>query len=374
MKTTVLQHTADQGWSAPFPALDGDNTLVAVFGPHRTAEAEPRIRDVLGAYPESVVIGCSTAGEIFMDRVSEDSTVAGIISFDSSTLRVAYRIIEDISHSREMGAQLGRAVNDPDLKGVFVLSEGLNVNGSELVAGLGSVLDPEVVVSGGLAGDGAEFEATWVLADGEIRENCVVVVGFYGENLVMRSGHQGGWDIFGPERRVTRSEANVVYELDGMPALDLYERYLGDLAAELPSSGLLYPLAVWKDDREPLVRTLLAIDREKRSMTFAGNVEEGAWAQLMQASTRGLVDGASSAVFNAGSIEGAEVACIAISCVGRKLVMGSQTARETEATLESLPAGTSQVGFYSYGEISAGGITNCELHNQTMTVTVFAER
>src|SRR5690606_11004102 len=97
---------------------------------------------------------------------------------------------------------------------------------------------------GGLAGDGTRFESTWIFSDGQLRSGVVAGVGLYGDHVIVGHGSKGGWDKFGPERVVTRSAGNVLHELDGKPALALYKDYLGDKAAGLPATGLLFPLAL----------------------------------------------------------------------------------------------------------------------------------
>jgi len=127
-------------------------------------------------------------------------------------------------------------------------------------------------VTGGLSADGARFERTLVCLDGEPLEGQVVAIGFYGERLRVGCASMGGWDTFGPERIVTRSSGNVLYELDGAPALDLYRKYLGDAARDLPASGLLFPLCVRsRRDQTGVVRTILGIDESARSLVIAGD-------------------------------------------------------------------------------------------------------
>jgi hypothetical protein len=268
----------------------------------------------------------------------------------------------------------------PGLRAVFVLSEGLTVNGSELVRGFNSALDPSVLVTGGLAGDGTRFEKTWVLRNATAKSGVVVAVGLYGDSLIVSHGSKGGWDKFGPERRVTKSKANVVFEIDGKPALKLYKEYLGPKAAGLPATGLLFPLAMRQSDSDTkiLVRTLLAVDEAAQSMTFAGDVPEASLVQLMKADFDRLVGGASDAAMMAvetrEEAKDSDVLTVAISCVGRRLVLGDRIDEEVEAIQSALPKNAQIVGFYSYGELAPYGMGACDLHNQTMTLTVFAER
>ena len=159
-------------------------------------------------------------------------------------------------------------------------------------------------MTGGLAGDGANFQETLVGADCAPRTCIIAGVGFYGRAIRVGHGSAGGWDLFGPRRQVTRSAGNVLYELDGEPALDLYERYLGpDESKGLPGSALLFPIQVY-DLQQPdsaVVRTVLAIDRDSRSMTFAGDVPQGWTAQLMRGNLDRLAAGAADAARQARS-------------------------------------------------------------------------
>jgi len=376
MHVSVFSHLATTGWSAPLDAaLDSDNTLVIAFGASGLLDAPRPVEDVLAAYPRARVLGCSTSGEVHGTRIHDDSLVVAVARFDDVGLREASAPVASAADSFAAGESIARQLHADDLRAVLVFSDGLLVNGSELVRGLNAVLPPEVVVSGGLAGDGDRFQRTWVLDQRRIRAGCVSAVGLYGAALRVGHGSKGGWDTFGVERKVTRSEGNVLYELDGRPALALYKEYLGDRASELPAAALLFPLTLRADtanDRR-LVRTILAVDEAKQSMTFAGDIPQGWFAQLMYANFDRLVDGAGSAATAALGEQEDNVLAIAVSCVGRRLVLGDRAEEEVEATADVLPRTAMQVGFYSYGELSplAGG--KCELHNQTMTLTTLAE-
>jgi len=286
----------------------------------------------------------------------------------------------DAKDSRSSGETLGRALKANDLLGVFVLSDGLNVNGSELVAGITAVVGREVPISGGLAGDGSEFGETLVGAGGPPRTHLAAAIGFYGPHVRIANGSAGGWDVFGPHRKVTRSAGNVLLELDGKPALDLYERYLGEEEAKgLPGTALLFPLQIFDPNRPDhvVVRTILSVDRDTRAMTFAGNVPEGWVTQLMRGNFDRLAtvsgDAARQAATALGETNGDGVA-ILVSCIGRRLLMGQRITDEVEAAGAELDAGMSRLGFYSYGEISPHAASGCcELHNQNMTVTTIRQ-
>ncbi|MCC6781365.1 MAG: FIST C-terminal domain-containing protein [Planctomycetes bacterium] len=393
MRLCTITYRPRRGWSAPFPTdADSDATLVVVFGAESFATAPAPILEVLAAFPRSHVIGCSTSGEIAGDCIHDGTLTVAIARFATATLVSASTAVNGSADSCAAGeriaeAMLGEAATAAALRAVFVVSDGLHVNGSELVRGLNGVLPPEIVVTGGLAGDGDRFRRTWVLnadrdAEGRPRgprENLVAAIGLCGTGLRVGHGSRGGWDRFGPERVVTRSAGNVLYELDGKPALDLYRTYLGERAAGLPATALLFPLALRTDaaDDKRLVRTILSIDETERSMTFAGDIPQGSRAQLMRANFERLIEGAGRAAEHARGIGAhgtqGDTLAIAISCVGRRLILGERAEEEVAAALEALPPAARQIGFYSYGEISPYATGACDLLNQTMTMTTLSE-
>ncbi|WP_447969400.1 FIST signal transduction protein [Nitrospira sp. M1] len=356
---------------------DPEKTLILMFGASNIPDASAMIHAVCQAYPGATVMGCSTVGEILGTHIHDDSFTVAVVEFARTSVRMASVEIHDSLDSYGAGKTLSEALRTPDLRGVFVLSDGLLVNGSELVQGLNATLPESVVVTGGLAGDGKRFQQTWVIHEGQPKSGHVTAVGLYGDAVRIGHGSKGGWEMLGLERRVTRSERNVLFELDGKPALELYKKYLGDRADELPASCLFFPLAFRPDGSKDvqLVRTILQIDEAKQSMTFAGDIPQGAIAQFMRASFDRLVEGASQAATLTVHEQHPDqpTLAIAISCVGRRLLLGERTEEEVEATLDVFPSGTTQIGFYSYGELSPYTNGRCDLHNQTMTLTTITE-
>lgn len=383
MKLETFQYTTEKGWSIPkFPALDSAETLVLVFAAPEFIDNPKPIEELSAFYKRAKMIGCSSAGEILGSNISDNSLSVAVIKLERTPIKTIKIEIKDAKDSYQAGSKIAESLNQTDLCNIFVLSDGLNVNGSELVKGINSIGKENVIITGGLAGDGPRFKNTWAIFDGKIYKNQIVAVGFYGKYVHIGHGSRGGWDIFGPERRITRSKNNILYELDNQPALLLYKKYLGERASGLPATGLLFPLAIRKndDDSHQLVRTILAIDEKDQSLTFAGDVPTGYLAQLMRANFDRLITGASEAgelakttLLTDKSTTTNPVLSIAVSCVGRRLLLGERTEEETESTLESLPPKTQQVGFYSYGELSPFAKGNCDLHNQTMTITTITE-
>ena len=380
MHSQQITWNPQAGWT-PIKVEADKVSLVFYFGTRQMLAGGERYNELRKMFPAAHVLGCSTGGQINNSDISDDEIVAAAISFDATSLQLVRKDISDAQQSRNCGETIGRTLCREDLAGIFVLSDGLNVNGSELVSGLVAAIGPDIPLTGGLAGDGADFTETLVGGDCAPRPRMVVGIGFYGSAIRIGHGSAGGWDLFGPRRQVTRSTGNVLFELDGQPALDLYERYLGPEDSKgLPGSALLFPIQV-HDANHPdsaVVRTVLAVDHKARSMTFAGDVPQGWTAQLMHGNFDRLAEGAADAARQArislDASEGEHQFSILISCIGRRLLMGQRTSDEAEAAAAELGTDTVRLGFYSYGEISPHAKSGvCELHNQTMTVTSFAE-
>jgi hypothetical protein len=380
MHSQQLTWNPQAGWT-PFKAEPEKVSLVFYFGTRQMLACGKRFSELREMFPAAHILGCSTGGQISNSDISDDEIVAAAISFDATRLQLVRQDISDAQQSRDCGETIGRALQREDLAGIFVLSDGLNVNGSELVSGLVAAIGPNIPLTGGLAGDGADFAETLVGGDCAPRPRTIVGIGFYGSAIRIGHGSAGGWDLFGPRRQVTKSTGNVLFELDGQPALDLYERYLGPEDSKgLPGSALLFPIQVHDANRpdSAVVRTVLAVDHQARSMTFAGDVPQGWTAQLMHGNFDRLAEGAADAARQARvSLDASQEEhqfSILISCIGRRLLMGQRTSDEAEAAGAELGTSTVRFGFYSYGEISPHAQSGvCELHNQTMTVTSFAE-
>ncbi len=376
MRTNPLGWTPVSGWQPPLGQWPARADLVLYFGATALLESgSAPLAELRARFPDAICAGCSTAGEILGGTVRDDSLAVLCIQFSTTIVRAETIAVGDATESFAVAAELGRRLDAPDLRHVLVLSDGLAVNGTTLTNGFRSALPDGVSVTGGLAGDGAAFKRTLVGLGDDVGPHRVVAIGFYGAQLRIAYGSAGGWEAFGPRRLVTRATGNVLYELDGQPALTLYKRYLGERASGLPATGLLFPLNLLssREADRGLVRTILAVDEAHQSLTFAGDIPEGSYVRLMKASSDALVDGAQAAARHAGTSDAAGFALL-VSCVGRKLVLGQRIEEEVETVLTQIGAGTPAAGFYSYGEICPSGLVHsCDLHNQTMTLTLFAE-
>lgn len=363
---------------SPLPSAN----MVLVFGSIKRFSDSKLTSFLKERYPAAQIIGCTTSGEISPSGVYDESLQITAILWEKTVQRAIHVRMSNLQSSFDIAADIAKQLKADSLRTVLVLSDGLHVNGSELLEGFQSVLG-EVPIVGGMAGDGGAFVRTLQLFNDTVSDNMVIAIGLYGDDLITGSGALGGWKPYGPPRKITRSDKNVVYEMDGKPALPLYRMYIGEhFAKGLPGTGLKFPFAVIEEGRRDVekIRTLLAVDPKSNSLTFAGNVEEGETVRFCQTTHDRLVEGAGGAAdLVTESVRGANVdqagLALCVSCVGRKLVMADQVGDEIREVQRIFGPLTSITGFYSYGEFSPRPNTNDSvLHNQTMTIGYLSEK
>lgn len=356
---------------------DLDNALVLVFGDRIALQKDKEIHAIKEMFPNQHIVYASTCGEILGSDITDDAITITVLDFKNASFKIASGNMLTSNFSvEELGAILTKNLNREQLKHVLVFSEGTLINGSELIKGIESELDDDIVVTGGFCGDSKRFQETVVGHNKLPQRGEVVIIGLYGESLEITYSSFCGWTAFGPERIVTKSKANVLYQMDGKPALDLYKKYLGDKIKQFPMSALRYPLSIKiKGSKQPLVRTILTINEERGAIILAGDVPEGSTIQLMMANVDSIIDGASQAASLAMETRKTppEVALL-ISCVGRKIVMDQRVEEEIEEIIEVIGKDAKYCGFYSYGELAPlPKEQKSKLHNQTMTLTLISE-
>lgn len=350
-------------------------TLLLCFGNKQILSSPVLFTLLKTEFPSATIAVCSTAGEIFQENVYDETVVITAMHFSSTAIEARSINIADYPNSLSAGnALLAQFAQTPDY--LLVLSDGSQVNGSELVKGMNESSGRKFLITGGLAGDGTNFQSTLTGLNDLPEKGKIVGIGFYGSKLTVKHGSRGGWETFGLQKTITRSASNVVYEINGRNALDVYKNYLGPEAASLPGSALLFPLQViLPGESQPVVRTILSIDADAGSMTFAGDIPVGSLVRFMKANFDKITYAASEAATES-LISPAQTPDLAllISCVGRKLILQSRVEEEVEAVDEVFNRQTLLAGFYSYGELSpSGDKQDCQLHNQTMTITTFYE-
>ena len=377
MHVEQLHYTGNQWSGAADAAVTAGAQLVLVFGDRDVLSRGAFLAPLKQRFPDAAVLSCSGGGAILGGQVLDDGLIATAVRFTNSTVRTVMLPLASASESESVGEALARALPREGLRHVLIFAEGLQVNGTALSRGLSQALPSGVTVTGGLAADGDRFQSTVIGLDDVPASNRVVAVGLYGRSLRLGTGSFGGWEPFGIDRRITRASGNTLFELDGRPALALYKELLGPLGYALPASGLLFPLKVRASHDAPgVIRTILGIDEEAGSLTFAGDVPEGSLARLVRTDLDQLIRAAGTAAARTEVAAGTrgDLLVLAVSCIGRKLLLQRRVDEELSSVVSVVGPQARIAGFYSYGELAPSGPdAPCELHNQTMTLTTIAE-
>jgi hypothetical protein len=376
MRSFEFRWQVGQKANLDLPDIDFD--LILFFGSRAILESNEAFDALKSAYPTAMVVGCSGGGQIHSDGIIDGGITGIAMTFETTQVKLTCSEISDSFDSFGVGRYIATHLNGEKLAGVLVFADGLDVNGDEFLAGMHAVLPANVIVGGGLAADDDRFEKTLVAPDARAVSRSIAAIGFYGDDIRINSTRADGWKNTGLQFEVTASRMNKVYDLDGISALEIYEKNLGAQAAQLPMSGLNFPLRICdpKNQNVQLIRTLLGIDKEAGMLTFAGNLPEGWMAQLMHAEPLDLITAAAEAAKgNALDALATTQASILISCIGRRLVLGNRSAEEVLTLKHALGGSPAIAGFYSYGEFATPEQDGAKprLYNQSMTVFSLTE-
>ena len=375
MQLNQYSYNNISGWSKSLDnSLDSNNTLLLIFASPDISTIVNPINELINTFPNSKFMGCSTAGEIIGNSISDDRFVVQIIKFEKSRLELSHINITNSIKSQDIGKQLIEKIDKQGLKYIFILGTSLHINGSQFTVGISNINLKDVIITGGFAGDDQLFEKTWVLVNKEISYDVVSALAIYGEELYIGYGAKDGCNQLGIRREVTHSYENILYTLDNQSALELYKYYLGRRADGLPSTGLIFPLGIYTDENIK-VRTIIGINEKEDYLVFTGDIPQGATVTLLKSNLDSLIQSAKDAI---GSIHfdnkvSSPFLCISVSCIGRKVILGQRIEDEIEVIMETLPENTQQIGFYSYGEISLNSFGKCDLYNHTISVTLLGE-
>ncbi|MFH1114932.1 MAG: FIST N-terminal domain-containing protein [Pseudomonadota bacterium] len=338
------------------------------------------IGDLLLGVHEAVgtdaVVGCTTDGEISTGGFGTDSAVlAGVV-----TDQIQFHVVSAQGLGKDP-LEAGRRIAvklPPEVSYVQIFSDGLTGNGCAILRGIASVLGEDVPIAGGTAGDAGRFRQTWQFHGPRVLTDSVTAIGFTGD-FTVGTGVSSGWSPVGTVKIVTRARANVVYELNGEPALDVFKRFLGRHADKLPAVGVEYPLGIVSKPGAPgeeeyhLIRATMSVSREEGSISFAGEIPEGAAVRLTCGDNDSILKATEEAVRRALAGLGAARPRMVFfySCMARRIVLGRRTKEETEVLYRTLNKRLPLIGFYTYGEycrLRAGGPSL--FHNETATVSI----
>jgi hypothetical protein len=342
--------------------LNSKSVLIQIFSSLTHKEnLKSIISDIKDVIPHAKIIGATTDGEILENNVTTDKVLVSVSSFENSTLTIAMQ--ENSNDSFICGKELATKLLTDKTKVLILFSEGLHTNGEFFLDGVQSV-NSDVLVAGGMAGDGASFEKTYVFCDDEIISDGAVGVAIDSDILKVKSAYSFNWQEIGKPLVITKAKDNRVYEIDNTTALDIYARYLGnDIAELLPATGIEFPLIINRDGMK-IARAVLGKEKDG-SLFFAGNLNEGDEVYFGFGNSDRIL---SESIKTRDSFKYTPIESIFIySCMARRrFLLG-----DIKAELTPLSSLAPTSGFFTYGEFFKS--KKCELLNQTMTILTLSE-
>lgn len=349
--------------------------IILVFTTLEKTSITPYLKKLKSNYPNTSILGCSTVGNIFDNKITNQKISLSLIEFEKSSLKIYHSKIDEKKSSYENAKDFQSQFEEEGLKHILLFTTS-PINGSNYLKGFQDNLQPNIKVTGGMSAMEEDFTKNYVIYEGEPQLKCAIGIGIYGEGTKISYGSNGGWDSFGMERIVTKSSDNILYELDGKNALNLYKSYLGEMVHKLPDIGVMFPISLRiSENKTPIVRSVMGIDNENQALIFGGDIPTNSSVKLMKANVDRLISGAEkSALISTENKKIKPNLAILISCRGRLGVLKQLAEEELEIVREVLGNQTYITGFYSDGEFAPANKQECSvLHNQTMTITTFTE-
>lgn len=358
--------------------------LVIVFSSVRYDQGE-LIRGVREVAPHSLMSGCSDAGEITNRGPMKESVVVMAIKSDNITFTPG--LGRDVKAGpRAAGQAIAREIKEKapaPLRTLVMFPDVLVGNGADIVRGVLDTMGAHFPMVGGAAGDDFKFEKTFEYHNGEVVSGAVAGVGFSG-NFSMGIGMRHGWVPIGMPMKVTKAEGAVVHEINGRPAVSIYEDYFGenieDLRKEpLARMAITYPLGLKiGESDEYLIRDPVTVD-EKGSITCAAEIPEGSEVRLMIGSKEKAIEAAQEAarhLMHEFEIEKTSPKFILMfNCIAREKLFGQKANEEIQAVMDIVGHDVPLIGFYTYGEQApiGGEIRDIEkidsrFYNETMVM------
>lgn len=321
------------------------------------------------------VIGCSTCGEIlFSDNhqgVYQNSMVASLVEIDTNYFKTELFEGNNLS-SYELGQKAGAWGMDCFSRPSFILMiGGLSANGQEIVEGILNIVGNDTVIFGGLAGDDSAFKDTFVFNSNQILNNGISVIAFDASKIEITGIASSGWVGIGSDKLVTNAKGNIVYTIDDMTALDVYLQNLNIHENELPEIGVEYPLLIKRDGKEVL-RAVVGINKEDRSLIFAGTVPKGSFVSFSTSPGFEVVEHTKNEIHKFYQSNPDFDLLILFSCMARHLALGPVISEEIENAFRiwNKPI----TGFFCYGEIGTNFNQQCDFYNETFTLAALKER
>ena len=339
------------------------NILVQIFCGQNKDILKEVIQTINKNITNAICIGSSTDGEICNENISTHKIIVAISIFENTTINIAS---SKENSSFQNGVNLATKLIKEDTKALLTFTDGANTNGEEFLNGISSI-NSKVIVCGGMAGDNASFQQTFISANDEILTRGAVAVSLNSKTLSVKNAYNFNWSPIGIDHVIEEVDGNRVYKISGLKPVDFYEKYLGDYVAKsLPATGIEFPLIVQKNNLS-LARAVIS-KHDDGSLSFAGNLSKGDIVKLGFGNMELIMSNPLKSLFDETTIHNTESFFI-YACMARRRYMPNLMDME----IKPFSTVCSTSGFFTYGEFFHNDARN-ELLNQTLTVVAMSEK
>ena len=315
--------------------------------------------------PNGFVVGATTAGAFAHEQVVDGTILLTFLQFEQVRPVAASYSLEQYSPVEMARLITGDLVKE-DTRLLLLFTDGFHTNAHHLLDEL-TALAPDIPVAGGKAGDGLRFLHTTVFFQGEALHSGAVAVALNGEALRTHQFYRLNWKKIGKIMTITDAQDSVVKTIDGKPAIEMYQRYLGQSAIEklTDSGGTEFPLLFERNGME-LTRGVIG-ELADGSVQYAGDIRTGETVQFSYGHIPLILESLKEDCQQAEVFEPEGI--LVFSCAARKSLLQDHAGEELTTLVQLAPLS----GFFTYGEFYHHNQQN-HLLNNTMTVTLLSEK
>lgn len=320
--------------------------------------------------------GCSSCGEFLYDTNNQVITEGGVVCLMMTLIPESFDITQFNGLGRssfELGNNIGKWAGERFEKpAILILGSGLETDGEQLVRGIQHVAGNDVSMFGGLAGDDTQFKETFVFSEEKLENNGAIVMALNTSQYIIQGLATSGWVSIGADKIITHAEGNIVYTIDGQPALDVYKDYLNVSDTDLPEIGVEYPLLIKKPGAQDVLRAVINVDREKKSLIFAGTVPNGAVVTFSSSPGFEIIESTRNKVNEFHNHNEEADLLILFSCMARHNALGPTISEEIDEAWHNWAKPL--IGFFTYGEIGNNYNAACDFYNETFTMVSIKQK
>lgn len=328
---------------------------------------------------EIQIFGATTAGEFIDGEIGNESIAIMLLNINPENFRLMH-IETGENKTREISKLIAKKGLEEFRNPAFIVaSGGISTDGEMIVKGIEDVVGHDATIFGGLAGDDFTMTGTYVFTNQNYNINGLVVIVLDADKVNVAGLATSGWQPVGTMRTITKSEGNVVYTIDGQPALDVVIKYMGvnknldEWKDVIMNVGSEFPMQLQREDAEPVIRAPLFANKEDRSLVCAGSVPQGSRIRFSLPPDYNVIE---KVIEECKEIKEKELpiaeAMIMFSCKARHLSLGPMVSDEIDQVKEVWDA--PMAGFFSYGEMGKASQGKHEFHNNTCSLVVISEK